>query len=254
MKKLLFAFLVVFIALNAAPVSAGQGHSGEIKRYITMLESSSQKQRVDAAKMITRSGLSAPGLFNPINNRLVIEYNLYPRNQDHIDEMAWMCKALASSGSPEYKPTLEKIIQSASSPKLKHYAEQSLNMVDEYAERNRIMSDSSGLDPSLSPEINKYMGMLRSGNDRLKKDAAKSIFRGNHTEEKLFDVVHEELLHACNTVSVNDRDGIDTLAWLCKALGSSGNKKYSPTLNRIIKETNSLTLKKYAKKSLNMLK
>ncbi|MBI9089298.1 MAG: hypothetical protein JEZ12_08780 [Desulfobacterium sp.] len=253
MKKIYFALLVVFLTVNANPVSGNPARPGEIQKFLTMLESSSQKHRIDAAKLITRSGLSDPGLFNVINTHLLSEYNLHPTNQDHIDEMAWMCKALASSGVLEYKTTLEKIALTASSTKLKRYAQQSLDLVDENAENNRIMRNSSTSDSGLSPEINKYIGMLQSQKQKLKKDAAKSIFRGNYTEEKLFDVVHEELLSDYKNLSLNDRNGIDTMAWLCKALGSSGNKKYSKTLEQIVKETESQTLKRYAKKGLEML-
>jgi hypothetical protein len=253
MKKLFFASLVMFLFLNAAPLSAKQDRSEETKKFITMLQSSSQKQRVEAAKRITRSGLSDPRLFNLINKKVLDNYNLHPRNQDHIDEMAWMCKALASSGSSEYKSTLKRIIQTASSTKLKRYAEQSLKSINEYAQRNRLMKRINTSDPSLSPEVNRYIGMLKSKDPKLKKDAAKSIFRGRYTESKLFNVVNEVLLQDYKRTSVKDKNGIDTVAWLCKALGASRNKKYSPTLERIIRDTKSSTLKRHAKKSLGMI-
>ncbi len=47
--------------------------------------------------------------------------------------MAWLCKALASSGLREYKKTLEKAANTTINSKLKKYAKQSLNLISEYS-------------------------------------------------------------------------------------------------------------------------
>lgn len=252
--NLIFAFFVMIVFLNANPTSANQNRSVEVDKFITMLESSLQNQRINAAKLITRSGLSEPRLFSVIDKKLLNEYDLYAQNPEHIDEMSWMCKALASSGTSEYNTTLKKISQTASSKKLRRYATQSLNMVNEYTERNRILQDTSNSDPNLSPQINKYIRMLKSNKLRLKKDAAKSLYRGKYTEPALFDVVKDELLKGYKNMPAGDRNAADTMAWLCKALGASGNLKYKQTLVQVIKGTTNKTLKRYAQKSLNMLK
>ncbi len=96
--------------------------------------------------------------------------------------------------------------------------------------------------------------MLKSNKLSLKRDAAKYIYRGGYTEEKLFDVVNEEILQGYKNTSAGDKNAIDTMAWLCKALGSSGNPKYRQTLVQVTKGTKNSTLKKYAKKSLKMIK
>jgi len=133
---------------------ANSDRSAETGQFIKMLSSSSVKTRIDTAKRITRSGLTDPELFNIINENLLSGYNTNILNRNHIDEMSWLCKALASSGSQDYAPTLEKIVQTATSQKLKKYAKQSLSLLSEYAQRNILMNDSSNIDSNLSPEVN----------------------------------------------------------------------------------------------------
>nr|MDA3791873.1 hypothetical protein [Desulfobacula sp.] len=202
---------------------------------------------------ITRSGITDPRLYDVINDKLLNEYNSKGLNSDHIDEMSWMCKALAASGSENYAPTLEKIIQTATSDKLKKYAKQSLSLISEYAEKNKLINDTTNSDPSLSPEINKYINMLRSDNFALKRDAAKSICRNHFSEKKLFDVVNDELLKGYKLTSSMDRNYTDTMAWMCKALASSGMTEYKQTLTEIIENSSSMKLQKYAKESLGKL-
>jgi hypothetical protein len=44
--------------------------------------------------------------------------------------MAWLCKALASSGMSEYKTTLQKVIDTTLNKKLRKYAKQALDMLN----------------------------------------------------------------------------------------------------------------------------
>jgi hypothetical protein len=250
---LLFTFSFIFIFANSFPALASSDKSAEIDKYIEMLGSASLRTRIDAAKLITRSGITDPRLYNIINDKLLNKYDLKSLNSDHIDEMSWMCKALTASGSENYAPTLEKIIQTATSDKLKRYAKQSLFLISEYAERNKLLSDTANSDPSLSPEINKYIHMLRSDNLALKTDAAKSIYRNHFSEKKLFDVLRDELLKGYKLTSSMDRNYTDTMAWMCKALASSGMAEYKQPLTEIIENSSSLKLQKYAKQSLGML-
>ena len=250
---LLLAFCLMIILSNSFPTLASSDRTAEIDNYIEMLGSASLKTRINAAKLITKSGITDPGLYDIINEKLLAGYNTNTLNLDHIDEMSWLCKALAASGSQYYAPTLEKIIQTATSTKLKKYARQSLSLISEYAEKNRLLNDTTNNDPGLSPEVNKYINMLRSDNFALKRDAAKSIYRGHLSEKALFNVLSDELLKGYETASQNNRNHIDALAWMCKALASSGMVEYRQTLTQIIENTSNLKLQNYAKKSLRKL-
>jgi len=81
------------------------------------------------------------------------------------------------------------------------------------------------------------INMLKSDSMNVKRDAAKMIIRKLYTDQDLYEVVNEELLKGYPTAS--DKVSIDTMAWLCKALGASGNEKYKETLQKVKKSDNS---------------
>jgi hypothetical protein len=120
---LTFCLAIIFFNI---PSLANSDQSADVDKYIQMLGSTSLKTRLDAAKFITRSGITDSKLYIIINEKLLTELNTKGRNRDHIDEMSWMCKTLASSGMAEYKQTLREIIENSSNMKLQKYAKQSL--------------------------------------------------------------------------------------------------------------------------------
>ncbi|MBU1343526.1 MAG: hypothetical protein KKE44_03105 [Proteobacteria bacterium] len=250
---ILFIFCSIILFSNGFLASASSDSSEEIDKYIEMLNSESSKTRVTAAGMIAKSRLTDPRLYNVINEKLLNGYNIKSLNSGHVDEMSWLCKALAVSGSGDYAPTLEKISQTAPSSKLKKYARQSLVSLWDYAERNKLLSESPGGDSSLSPEINKYINIFQSNNTALKKDTAKFICNTQFSEKKLFDVINAELLKGYPLTGSMGRYYTDALAWMIKALASSGMPEYRPTLMEIIEKSSSQKLQRHAKNSLSML-
>jgi putative component of toxin-antitoxin plasmid stabilization module len=50
-----------------------------------------------------------------------------------------------------------------------------------------------------------------------------------------------------------DDDAVDALSWLCKLLGASGNVRYRTLLTALVDQASGKELRKYAKKSLDML-
>lgn len=251
---LIVSFSMIIGVCSIPSVIAGYDRSNEVNQYMAMLESTSLTTRIDAAKQISRSGLTDLKLFNYIKDELLRKYALNPNNADHIDEMAWLCKALAASGNSEYIPVLKTVVSTTTSDKLKRYAKQSIDLVSVYAVRSQTMANENQLYPNFSPEMNRYINMLRSDDFGMKREAAKTIYRNHYTEEKLFDVIRDELLKGYSQISGNSKQDVDALAWMCKALASSGMTKYRSDLTHIIDHTSNPKLKKYAKQSRAMLK
>lgn len=126
-------------------------------------------------------------------------------------------------------------------------------MLAEHAEKNKIINDMSGADPSLSAEENRLVNMLRSDYFGLKRDAAKTIFRGQYKAKGLYQALNDVLLNQYKRVEFSDNLGIDTLAWMCKALGSSGMPEYKTTLQEIYESTSSVKLKSHVNKAMKQL-
>lgn len=100
--------------------------------------------------------------------------------------------------------------------------------------------------PQLSAEQSKYIRMLESG-EPGQKDAAKLLVKAKYRDTVVLDMVERVLLR--NYQTADD----DTMSWLCKALGASGQGKYKATLSKVATGAQSRKLKGYAEKSLNQL-
>lgn len=228
--------------------SAQQDHSEEVNKYILLLKlSKSSKDRKSAARAIERSGLSDPTLFNIIKARLLDIDRSRLLDSEYVQELSWYCKALASSGKIEYKEILENVALTCDHEQLEKTAKQSIVALEKKAKRNAIMaSDLSGQSPTF------YINMLKSGDDEFIKDAAMKIFRASSLDPAVYEAANEVLLDGYKK-DLNNKDHIDTLSWLCKVLGASGNPVYKETLEKVINYSWPLKLTNHATKSLEML-
>ncbi len=122
----------------------------------------------------------------------------------------------------------------------------------ETVQRESLPQPSSQGRSSLSRQEAKYVKMLRSSNLRSKRNAAKRITRSALSNTAVLDVVENELMKGYG-VNLSNRSHVDTMAWLCKALGASGVKKYRYSLKKVVRNTSSRKLRGYCRKSLNNL-
>jgi len=249
MKKILLFMFINLFMINFVVFS--NEDTNQVDVFLKCLKSKNIFKRIETAKKITNSGLSNPELFDFIEETLLLKYNLSIK-KEHIDEMAWFCKALSSSGNDIYKETLLKIKKTARSSKLKKYAKQSYNLVDYYKKRNNIFSDTSNIEDDLSKQEIKFINMLKSEDKKLKRDAAKLITRAVTLKKEVYIVLEKELLNIIIKQQF-DTLSMDTACWMSKALASSGDRKYIRTLKALRKLSNNLKIDRYVKQSLEYL-
>lgn len=106
--------------------------------------------------------------------------------------------------------------------------------------------------PAHSPEIRKYLRMLKSSNNKNRRYAAKKIIRSYSSNRVLLDTVSRELLKGYQH-NLDDRHHVDVMAWFCKTLGRSKQKRYAATLRQVENSSDNRKLKSYASKSLRYL-
>jgi len=251
MKNYVVFIGALFCLLIAGISFAQPDRSTEIDALLAGLESASSVKRVNAAKIISRSGLTDQNLYAKIAT-LIKDGYLAGTEPNHVDEMAWLCKALAASGNDKYRPLLEEVAENAPSEKLKSYAKQSSELIEGYAQRSLILNQSDAWDDNLSAEENRLLNMLNSDNINLKRDAAKMIVRRLKTDTKVFDTAAETLIDMGKDFQY-ENTYVDTMAWLCKALAASGDRKYVATLEQVISTSDNSKLRTYASKALNSL-
>ncbi len=92
--------------------------------------------------------------------------------------------------------------------------------------------------------------MLVRGGPESQRDAAQSIYNGIERNTEVLDVVAEVLLQTFQRPGFVQ---VDATAWLCKALGSSGNERYRGVLQQVADKASERKVRKYAEQSLGML-
>lgn len=249
MKAIISIFSAVCMTLLLfAPLHAQNDRSSEIALQLAQLDSPSVDQRIRAAKVIARSGFDSEELYQKIAQILESGYAQGGGNK-HIDEMSWMCKALAASGDTQYTDLLIEVAKNSTNRKLTGHAQKSIAQIGDYAKRKKAMNSSKCLNTNLSDEENQLVSMLRSGDHKIMRDAAKLIYRGQMYGPPVYKEVEQAIYSMLPTIG-SSRMHSDALAWLCKALSTSGDAKYTKVLHAVIDNSNSSGLTNHARKSL----
>lgn len=97
----------------------------------------------------------------------------------------------------------------------------------------------------MPPGIAICLQRLRSPDDAQKRLAARTIVKRFPQHPRLLEAAKEELL-AGYTAKPDENLHVDAMAWLCRALGHSGQSVYLPTLEKVAAESPSRKIKKFA--------
>lgn len=100
-------------------------------------------------------------------------------------------------------------------------------------------------------ELQNYIAAFQGNDIQQQKIIAQSLEWSGFSQPKLFDLIEDKLLSAYSTA--NDKQRVDFLSWLSKALAFSGNTKYQSTLRTVAQGAHHKKLRKHAEKSLETL-
>lgn len=230
---------------------AAENQTKDVKSLINDFNSPSVDSRINAAKIVARSSFDSPELFKTIQSLLAKDYNS-STDSEHVDEMSWLCKALSSSGDQRYAVLLQEVANKADHQKLRKYARQSIEQIDENAKRQEVINAKSNWNAKLTDQENRLINMLNSGDPATVRDAAKTIYRSKVLDSAVYDDIEKNILTMLPNVSGSPLYS-DTVAWLCKALSISANGKYAKTLNEVVSSAPNISLKSHARKALSKL-
>lgn len=97
----------------------------------------------------------------------------------------------------------------------------------------------------------RYVNQLVQGGPVSIREAAQSIYHSNYRDTETLDVAAEVLLQKYRTASDNTTS--DALAWVCKALGVSGNGRYKPVLDEVVANANNRKLDRHCENAADSL-
>ncbi|WP_444882957.1 hypothetical protein [Microbulbifer sp. PSTR4-B] len=102
----------------------------------------------------------------------------------------------------------------------------------------------------LNQEIDSFIAELKGEDNFVLTKTANRITGSGLSDERLFDAAEQVLLekHQANmTVAQRDEKVISEIVNLLRTLSSSGNTKYSPTINKIMRESGNRAIRNRAK-------
>jgi hypothetical protein len=213
------------------------------------VNSTNYNERLDSLKIIERSLVENQKIYQILETRLLEGYQTQLTNMKHQDEMAWTCKAIASSADDGYLQTLHTVTDSTQSIKLKKHCSSALERYPYYQKRQEVLAKPQL--PGLSVEASKYIHLISSESPEMMRSGIRMLMTSGISEEPAFDKVRDVLLARYN--SSKDSRYIDSLAWLCKGLASSGNQKYAQALSEVEKNATSIKLQGHARRSRSEL-
>ena len=121
-------------------------------------------------------------------------------------------------------------------------------MVMSVAASALLVAGSAG---ALDQSMQRYAQMLASGGVSSVQRGAEEIFNQSITDEELLDVAAEVLAQ-----NYNKNPGetfVDSMAWVCRALGNSGSGRYKALLEDVADKADARKIGKYCKKGAGNL-
>ncbi|MBN1906167.1 MAG: DUF2846 domain-containing protein [Deltaproteobacteria bacterium] len=104
---------------------------------------------------------------------------------------------------------------------------------------------------AFSAEEERYARMLQNGSLTEIRDAAKNIYYRHYNSSYLAAIAEQALLKHYSADASNIQ--VDAMAWLCKALGKTGDRRYAETLRTVAQNAPHRKLRGHAEKSLAQL-
>ncbi|WP_028773444.1 hypothetical protein [Shewanella waksmanii] len=216
-------------------------------QYIEIFQGDNVDKQKDAIASLVMAGLNDPQVYETLNNKLQASLPL-AIDRHSIDYSAWLIKGLAYSGDEKYVATYNEIINGDYHSKLQKYAKKSLKNLEKYQVWAPILADKSHYDDKYNQRSNVLSNALRSDELQLKLDAAKRVInRGVYTDQVL-KTLDSELQDT--RLLKHDKLAIQAYAFMAKALASSGEEKYRPTIEKLAETSSERKLQRYAAKYL----
>ncbi|WP_199610623.1 hypothetical protein [Flocculibacter collagenilyticus] len=217
-----------------------------IQQYLTQLNEGNREERLNLYKKLIEEWINSYSLYDKINT--IVLNNHESTNSDTIEEVIWATKALAYSGLERYRSTLNTIMKSNASDKLKGYVEDYLEAMTVRAKQAKVVHDTSTMYPNLDWQTNQLLNMLNSSDDDLRGSAVRNIYRQHLNNTRLLDEISEILSIEATIPRNRYMKFSDFYAWGCRVLGSSGNIKYKALLEDLSKNGHTPKVRKFAEK------
>lgn len=247
--KALSVFMLAWSACFAAgSASASQADlDREVDQIVSDFQAKSQAINL-IVKRIKWTGIADTRLFDVIETELLGMY-LKDSSFDGIQYSSWLVQALAFSGQDKYVPTLQKVLASTPSQKLKRHTESSLKVLPDFARWNPVIHARLDQVPAEQVARQRVVNMLQAEDAELARAGASFAYDAYLGDPQMTDLVKEQTL-ARYRAAPDDPEVAEAVAWMCKVLGQSGRREYIGVLQEVKTNSTQSAVQRWAGKAL----
>lgn len=239
--------IVAFTINTSAMAFATNGE--RIDDYLNTLTTASIDDKEKTLERLQWSGLSDARLYDVIESLVISQYLDHDLDDKQLNLVSYQVRALGYSGNEKYRNTINLVSKNASSSKLQRHANKAMVDLNKFIVWNKLLADSSLSVEGKSAEVLMYMKMLNVDDFFVQRLAARAIFHESQSDPDLLNLTAEKLRVLYLKIGL-DAEWQDTGAWLCKAIGQSGEQKHINFLTEVSEKTPYSKISKYAKKYL----
>jgi len=243
--------VLLFGAVFSAGVMADAAElESEIKSYQQTFTSDSFVSKKKAIGELEWAGLSDERVYEPLAELILAD--IMTTDKATVKQLTYYIKGLSFSGNERYSAVLKKVVNEASNKHLIKHSLKALDRIEDHVKWNPVISNA--LDKADAGDNNRQRvkNMLSSNMAELQRVGAKRVYYAFRNDAELLESVKSLLLAGYKTTE-KDKIHIDLMAWLCKALGASGDVAYQEVLQEVADNAGQKKVRKHAKKALRSL-
>lgn len=239
---------VISALLLASSAMAYTTDDERIDDYLNTLATAGVDTKVTMLNRMQWAGITSPRFYDEVEKQLLEVYK--NRNLSHMQVKlaSYQVRSLGYSGNEKYRETLNTLKKDAFTPKIKTHATRALRDIGNFAAWNRAIANSSFEVKGKSAEVTTYMKMLNEDDVLVQRLAARAMFHEKQRDADLLALAADKLILLSKQPGRLNSDEQDTAAWLCKAIGQSGETIYIDLLRQVIADTSYGKIKRHASK------
>lgn len=244
MKKIVA--LLMCLAFSSSAVAASIDE--DVEHYVKIF-SGERSQHSAAADTLSWMGLSDPRLFNIIERLVRSDFKEAWNDRAESNRVARYIRALGFSGQSKYEATIKGFENDRIYGRFSTAALEDLNSYEKW---NPIISDRATFDAKYDDDVNRVANMLRADDLLLKRVGAKRVYF-RHQDEVLLDLLAQDIKRNYTVVDPRTTGSpeADSVAWMVKALGNTGNLKYRSLLLEVAANAKDPAVRRHAAEALD---
>ncbi len=241
MKKILVVTMMLFSQASMAFTSNDE----QIDYVLEIMQNGPQTKRLKVLERLQWSTLSEARLYDTFEQNLIAHYKKHSIDKAEKEVLRYQIRALAYSGNPKYKSTLEAVEKDADNRSLRSTARRALKDYPNFLAVQNALSGVQSDESSLPSEVANYLKLLKTDNSYAQRLAARALFHEGHMQPVVIKFVADSLKKEYQTKGLPTLKQ-DTLAWYCKVLKNAGG--YDVLLDEIEANTPYNKIRKHAAK------